>query len=90
MSTAIAAAERGHHVTVYESASRVGGQLTLAAEVPGKEDFQETLRYFETRAKRLGISVGLGETPEAQNLASARRCGGRNGSCSAGSRDRRA
>ncbi len=71
MSTAIAAAERGHHVTVYESASRVGGQLTLAAEVPGKEDFQETLRYFETRAKRLGISVRLGETPEAQNLAEA-------------------
>ena len=43
------AAERGHEVTLFEAAAGIGGQLNLARTVPGKEEFDETLRYFRAR-----------------------------------------
>jgi len=51
---AVVAAERGHQVTVYEASDAIGGQFKLAARIPGKEEFRETLRYFERRMEVLG------------------------------------
>jgi len=56
---AVVAAERGHRVTVYEASDAIGGQFKLAARIPGKEEFRETLRYFERRMEVLGVRVVL-------------------------------
>ena len=64
LACAVTAAERGHEVTLYEAAARIGGQLNLARNVPGKEEFDETLRYYR-RAHRaeLGVALRLGLEP---------------------------
>lgn len=49
---ATVAAERGHKVTLYDSASEIGGQFNLAKRIPGKEEFYETLRYY---SKMIGV-----------------------------------
>lgn len=68
LACALTAAERGHSVTLFEQAERIGGQLNLAANVPGKEDFRETLRYFRTRLERLGVTVELNRAVRAADL----------------------
>jgi 2,4-dienoyl-CoA reductase (NADPH2) len=65
---AIAAAERGHAVTVFEAAGAMGGQLNLARVVPGKGEFDELLRYFRVRLARLGVEVKLGARVDAGTL----------------------
>lgn len=47
LSFAIYAANRGHHVTIFEAAAQIGGQFNIAKTIPGKEEFYETLRYFK-------------------------------------------
>lgn len=59
LACAITAAERGHAVTVFEEEQEIGGQFRYAREVPGKEEFRETLRYFATRLEKLGVDVRL-------------------------------
>lgn len=67
LACAVTAAERGHEVTLFDAAEEIGGQLDVARRVPGKEEFNETLRYFRTRLAeekvelRLGTPVGAGE-----------------------------
>jgi 2,4-dienoyl-CoA reductase (NADPH2) len=68
LACAVAAAERGHRVTLFESQQQIGGQLNLAKAVPGKE-FAETLRYFTARIRRLGIELHLDTRPSATELA---------------------
>ena len=58
-STAVAAAERGFPVTLFEAAPDLGGQFRLAMAVPGKEDFADTLRYYTRRLEVLGVDVRL-------------------------------
>ncbi|MFM0721318.1 NADPH-dependent 2,4-dienoyl-CoA reductase [Paraburkholderia strydomiana] len=60
MAFAINASERGHYVSLFESAASLGGQLNLARAVPGKSEFNEMLRYFRTRLATLGVDVRLG------------------------------
>jgi 2,4-dienoyl-CoA reductase (NADPH2) len=52
-------AERGHRVSLFDSAAEVGGQFNLARRIPGKEEFAETLRYFRTRLTELKVDVQL-------------------------------
>ena len=52
-------AERGHRVSLFDSAAEVGGQFNLARRIPGKEEFGETLRYFRTRLSELKVDVQL-------------------------------
>ena len=59
LATAVSAAERGHAVTLFESADQVGGQFRLAMQIPGKEEFAETLRYYTRRLEVLGVDVRL-------------------------------
>lgn len=59
-------AERGHEVDLFEAAERIGGQLNMAATIPGKEEFHEMLKYFATRIKKSGVNlhVKTRATPE--------------------------
>jgi 2,4-dienoyl-CoA reductase (NADPH2) len=65
---ACTAAERGHHVTLFEAADEIGGQFNLARRIPGKEEFAETLRYFRARLARLEVDVRLGRRVTAEEL----------------------
>jgi 2,4-dienoyl-CoA reductase (NADPH2) len=69
LAAAAAAAERGFAVSLFEQAPEIGGQFRLAMQVPGKEEFAETLRYFTRRLEVLGAEVRLGTTPTAADLA---------------------
>ncbi|HEV7168806.1 MAG TPA: FAD-dependent oxidoreductase [Micrococcaceae bacterium] len=57
MEAARALAANGAQVTLWEAGPRIGGQFLLAGQVPGKADFLETVRYFETELARLGVQV---------------------------------
>ncbi|MEU7338332.1 NADPH-dependent 2,4-dienoyl-CoA reductase [Streptomyces sp. NPDC007074] len=59
LACAVSAAERGHDVTLYDAAGEIGGQLNVARKVPGKQEFDETIRYFRTQLERLGVDVRL-------------------------------
>ena len=65
------AAERGHTVTLFDSADEVGGQFNLAKQVPGKEEFHETLRYYRAMLEKYAVTVKLGERVDALQLAAA-------------------
>lgn len=56
---ATTAAERGHKITLFESAAQIGGQFNLAKRIPGKEEFNETLRYYAQRLQVLGVQLRL-------------------------------
>lgn len=60
LACAVSAAERGHEVTLFDAAEEIGGQLNVAKRVPGKEEFDETLRYFRTQLRLKGVEVRLG------------------------------
>ena len=59
LACAVTAAQRGHAVTLFDDGDRIGGQLTWALRVPGKDEFRETLRYFRTQLVRHGVDVKL-------------------------------
>ncbi|MCX4572510.1 NADPH-dependent 2,4-dienoyl-CoA reductase [Streptomyces sp. NBC_01571] len=59
LACAVSAAERGHDVTLYDAAGEIGGQLNVARKVPGKQEFDETIRYFRTQLERHGVDVRL-------------------------------
>ena len=59
LSCAIEAAKNGHRVTLVEASDAIGGQFKLAQEIPGKEEFRETLRYFNTMLLKYNVNVQL-------------------------------
>jgi 2,4-dienoyl-CoA reductase (NADPH2) len=65
---AVEAKKRGHDVTLFEKSSEIGGQFRLAMRIPGKEEFAETLRYFETQLKLTGVRVRLNEAATEDTL----------------------
>ena len=68
LACATIAAERGHHVTLFEAADRIGGQFNMAKVVPGKEEFHETLRYFSRRIELTGVLLELSRHVDAAAL----------------------
>lgn len=61
LSAATVAAECGHDVTLFEASDRIGGQFNWAMQVPGKEEFAQTLRFFAKRLEITGVQLKLGE-----------------------------
>ncbi|CAG9430050.1 2,4-dienoyl-CoA reductase [Providencia alcalifaciens] len=68
LSCAIYAAKRGHQVTLFERSNQIGGQFNLAKQIPGKEEFYETLRYFSRQLQRLNVDVRLEQLAQANDL----------------------
>ncbi len=68
LSAATTAAERGHTVVLFDAADDIGGQLNLARQVPGKEEFNETLRYFRRKLELTGVEQRLGTRATADDL----------------------
>jgi 2,4-dienoyl-CoA reductase (NADPH2) len=69
LACATALGERGHQVTLFERAHEIGGQFRYAREIPGKEDFHDTLRYFSRRIEQCGVQLRLNSVADAQALA---------------------
>ncbi len=65
---AIEAAQRGHHVTLWDAANQIGGQLQMACQVPGKSEFLELLRYYQTALDHPHIQLKLGQEVHADVL----------------------
>ncbi|WP_150237123.1 NADPH-dependent 2,4-dienoyl-CoA reductase [Nocardiopsis quinghaiensis] len=64
----VSAAERGHAVTLFDAAGEIGGQLNMARRVPGKQEFDETLRYYRVQLDKHGVDVRLGAWVGATDL----------------------
>lgn len=65
---AVTATQRGHQVTLYDAHKEIGGQFNLAKQIPGKEEFNETLRYFKYQLEKHGVSLRLGQLVTAAEL----------------------
>jgi len=65
----VSAAERGHAVTLFDAAAEIGGQLNVARRVPGKEEFNETLRYYRSQIDAHGVEVRLNTVVTSDSLA---------------------
>jgi 2,4-dienoyl-CoA reductase (NADPH2) len=65
------AAKRGLDVTLFDSAAEIGGQFNVAKQVPGKEEFYETLRYFRKQIALTGVKLQLGKQVTAKTLIDA-------------------
>jgi 2,4-dienoyl-CoA reductase (NADPH2) len=59
LAAAVTAAERGHSVSLFDAEDKIGGQFNLARRIPGKEEFNETLRYYQAQLDKLGVDVQL-------------------------------
>jgi 2,4-dienoyl-CoA reductase (NADPH2) len=68
LACATVAAGRGHHVTLIDGATEIGGQFNLAKQIPGKEEFHETIRYFGKRLAITGVEQRLGARVDAEAL----------------------
>ena len=68
LAAATTLAERGHHVTLFDAAAEIGGQLNMAKVIPGKEEFHEMIRYFRRRLEITGVELALATRVESSAL----------------------
>ena len=68
LACATTAAARGHKVTLFEQSAYLGGQFRLARQIPGKEEFAETLRYYGKELELHGVDVKLDSSPGVTEL----------------------
>ncbi|MCF8473351.1 MAG: NADPH-dependent 2,4-dienoyl-CoA reductase [Emcibacter sp.] len=68
LSFAVSAAKCSHDVTLFDSASEIGGQFNLAKRIPGKEEFSETLRYFQRQINLHNIKLHLNSPVTTRQL----------------------
>ena len=69
LSAALESARLGHDVSIFEAASQIGGQFNMAKKIPGKEEFFETLRYFEIMLQKYAVDVKLNTEADAAKLS---------------------
>lgn len=67
---AVNAASRGHHVTLFDASAEIGGQFNIAKQIPGKEEFYETLRYYRRMIEVTGVTLKLNHRVTADDLLS--------------------
>lgn len=72
LSAAVTLGERGHHVELFDAADSIGGQFDIARRIPGKEEFDETIRYFTRKLEVTGVHVHLGERVGAAEIIAGR------------------
>lgn len=65
------AAQRGHQVEIFDRGTEIGGQFNYAKQIPGKEEFFETLRYFNKQISLLNIGLNLNQEKSADELIAA-------------------
>ena len=65
---AINAAARGHQVTLFDGSAEIGGQFNVAKQIPGKEEFYETLRYYRRMIDVTGVTLRLNHRVTADDL----------------------
>jgi len=63
------ASQRGHQVTLFDRSSEIGGQFNVAKQVPGKEEFYETIRYFKNQLAHCQVNIELNSEKDAKQLA---------------------
>ncbi len=68
LACATALAERGHLVDLFDAAPEIGGQFNMAKQIPGKEEFHETLRYFRKKIETTGVALKLNRRVSADDL----------------------
>ena len=68
LSFAMYAADRGHDVHLFDQASEIGGQFNYAKQIPGKEEFYETLRYFKHQLARANVTIHLNTLANTETL----------------------
>jgi 2,4-dienoyl-CoA reductase (NADPH2) len=68
LAAAVTAAERGHSVELFEAEDEIGGQFGIARQIPGKEEFAETIRYYRHRLDLTGVKLHLGHRATAADL----------------------
>ena len=68
------AAKRGHKITLFDNAAEIGGQFNMAKQIPGKEEFFETLRYYQYQLHHLGVELRLNTTATAEMLKHFDKC----------------
>ncbi|WP_334057199.1 NADPH-dependent 2,4-dienoyl-CoA reductase [Polaribacter sp. P097] len=69
LAAATIAAERGHNVILFDAASEIGGQFNMAKQIPGKEEFYETLRYFKKQIELHNVTVKLETKVSVEDLS---------------------
>ena len=68
LAAATISAERGHFVTLFDAASEIGGQFNMAKQIPGKEEFYETIRYFQKQLELHKVEVKLNTKVSVEDL----------------------
>ena len=68
LAAATIAAQRGHLVTLFDAGKEIGGQFNIAKQIPGKEEFYETLRYFNKQIELHKVSVLLNTRVSKEDL----------------------
>ncbi|NMH61309.1 NADPH-dependent 2,4-dienoyl-CoA reductase [Alteromonas ponticola] len=68
LAAATTAAQRGHQVTLFDADDKIGGQFNIAKQIPGKEEFYETLRYFAKQVELTGVELKLSTRIDAAGL----------------------
>lgn len=72
LSFATVAAQRGHDTTLFEQDAKIGGQMNMANQIPGKEEFNETLRYYSRQLDVTGVRSLLSTRASAPDLIAAK------------------
>ncbi|NKY87161.1 NADPH-dependent 2,4-dienoyl-CoA reductase [Nocardia veterana] len=72
LSAAVNLAERGHRVDLFEADDKIGGQFDIARRIPGKEEFNETIRYFTRKLELSGVRLFLNRRVSADELIEGR------------------
>ncbi|PWG06925.1 NADPH-dependent 2,4-dienoyl-CoA reductase [Polaribacter aquimarinus] len=68
LAAATIAAQRGHTVTLFDAASEIGGQFNMAKQIPGKEEFYETIRYFNKQIELHNVNLKLNTKVSVEDI----------------------
>lgn len=72
LEAALGAAKRGYEVHLYEASNRIGGQFNMAKEIPGKEEYGQTIRYYSTMLAKHEVKVHLNTKASVDLLSKGR------------------